>query len=273
MTTRQFIRQHKKYENKYDKLFFSAIDKQFKKAAADYEQNGYFNVLGLDRERIEAVYLALYLDVMPSMSQNQYETVVLPVENKYLEKDITDILASIFQGDFTIDVWRRLANDWYQSNVLSRISKVVDTSIKRISEIIQTGIQEGQSIEVIARNIDGESTEEINRNRARLIARTETLSAMNKGRVLAMHASRLFWNKKWAASHDNRTRTSHVLVDRQGFRPLDDSYSLMNNVGGRDTMYYPGDPNGSAENVCNCRCTEVYEVARDENGNPIRKNR
>ncbi len=27
-------------------------------------------------------------------------------------------------------------------------------------------------------------------------------------------------------------------------------------------MKYPGDPNGGAENVCNCRCTQIFRPAK-----------
>ena len=39
-----------------------------------------------------------------------------------------------------------------------------------------------------------------------------------------------------------------------------------------DMMMYPGDPNGSAGNVCNCRCTVAFVPMRDANGRAIPAN-
>jgi hypothetical protein len=33
-----------------------------------------------------------------------------------------------------------------------------------------------------------------------------------------------------------------------------------------DAMQFPGDPNASAGNLCNCRCTVVFEPVRDRQG-------
>ena len=36
---------------------------------------------------------------------------------------------------------------------------------------------------------------------------------------------------------------------------IDETFEVENINGGVDNMLYPLDPNGSAGNVCNCRCT------------------
>jgi len=36
-----------------------------------------------------------------------------------------------------------------------------------------------------------------------------------------------------------------------------------------DAMSFPGDPNGSAGNVCNCRCTVVFVPIKNENNEPV----
>ena len=35
---------------------------------------------------------------------------------------------------------------------------------------------------------------------------------------------------------------------------IDETFEVENIEGGVDNMLYPSDPNGSAGNVCNCRC-------------------
>jgi Phage Mu protein F like protein len=59
-------------------------------------------------------------------------------------------------------------------------------------------------------------------------------------------------SKTWLATNDARTRPTHSDADGQTV-PFDQPYD----VGGEDLMY-PGDPDGSDEEVINCRCTELY---------------
>lgn len=51
--------------------------------------------------------------------------------------------------------------------------------------------------------------------------------------------------KQWDSTLDGRTRTSHASVDGE-IRELDEKFS--------NGMLMPGDPNGKAEEIINCRC-------------------
>lgn len=62
----------------------------------------------------------------------------------------------------------------------------------------------------------------------------------------------------WATQGDERVRPAHDDADGQ-IVDVDEPFD----VGGEPLMY-PGDPNGSAENVLNCRC-DVWFVDGDEN--------
>ena len=55
--------------------------------------------------------------------------------------------------------------------------------------------------------------------------------------------------KIWVATLDGNTRDAHAGADGQEV-PIDMPF----NVGG-EALMFPGDPNGSAENVINCRCS------------------
>ncbi len=87
-----------------------------------------------------------------------------------------------------------------------------------------------------------------------------------------MFTSNLLWNHKWVDSPDDRTRMSHRAIAQEDWRPLDQPYWLVNKTGSLEALDYPGDPKGSPENVILCRCAEVFEVMRDSNGRPIRRN-
>jgi hypothetical protein len=58
-----------------------------------------------------------------------------------------------------------------------------------------------------------------------------------------------FKTKVWQTCEDDRVRPTHVECGDQGAIPLDKPFS--------NGLMYPGDPNGGAEEVCNCRCNLI----------------
>ena len=117
------------------------------------------------------------------------------------------------------------------------------------------GIMQGDSINGIATRIKG--VMETSLKDSIRIARTETTRVENKARYdvgkQAENAG-LKVVKEWVATHDSRTREWHNEADGQQV-PLDEPFI----VGGEEIMY-PADPNASAENVINCRCTMINVV-------------
>lgn len=117
---------------------------------------------------------------------------------------------------------------------------------KKISGEISRGLSSGQMYSEITRNIA--SWARIPRNNAIRIARTEahriqtkaSLNACNKAKSKGADVV-----KQWDASLDSRTRKSHARVDGE-IRELDEKFS--------NGLMYPGDSNGKAEEVINCRC-------------------
>lgn len=85
-------------------------------------------------------------------------------------------------------------------------------------------------------------------------ARTAITGAENAGRVDSYkHAQEMGIDlkQKWLATLDSHTRHSHAVMDGEEI-----------NVGGTfsNGCKYPGDPNGPAEEIYNCRCTLVAEL-------------
>lgn len=84
------------------------------------------------------------------------------------------------------------------------------------------------------------------------IARTETTRIENLGRLNAYEVGEKMgytMAKVWVAVGDNRTRLAHKEADGQTV-PINEPFIVHN-----EKLMYPGDPNGSAENVINCRCS------------------
>lgn len=119
---------------------------------------------------------------------------------------------------------------------------------------IERGINEGLSVPHTADLIRTEIVA-MSDTTATMLARTDLIGLTNGGSVEAARQVYPENNvmKVWLATGDDRTRESHAEADGQTV-PLDQPFEV-----GGDSMDYPGDPNGSDEEVINCRCTVIYE--------------
>lgn len=119
------------------------------------------------------------------------------------------------------------------------------------------------------------------------IARTEATAAANYAASQAGNISGYVMVKEWISAQDNRTRRypktgkdgqeiQGDLYDHyhmNGKRVLrTDKFRVVSREGLIDDMEYPGDPNGEAGNVINCRCTVAVIPFRDKNGNLVPTN-
>lgn len=84
--------------------------------------------------------------------------------------------------------------------------------------------------------------------RAERIARTEIIGTANRGGYEGMVQSGVVKTKIWLATKDARTRDSHRSMDGEEV-PLKERYS--------NGLLHPGDWDGHAAEIINCRCTEL----------------
>ena len=102
------------------------------------------------------------------------------------------------------------------------------------------------------------STVEKNRNSASMHNSGMGTDAENKARLDAMYRAEDMGNsitKIWMATLDNRTRDSHAALDGAEIA-LDE---IFDNGCSR-----PRDPNGTPEEICNCRCSLKYGVGQSK---------
>lgn len=121
-----------------------------------------------------------------------------------------------------------------------------------ISDTIAKAIITGESIDRIADEI-AEKTALSNAKASVRYARTSMTAAQNAGRISMLHEAQdmgIKVKKQWLATLDSRTRDSHASIDGE-VKEIDEEFS--------NGLQYPGDPNGSAAEVWNCRCTLVYK--------------
>lgn len=259
------------YERKYARLFRAILIDQYNKASQAYP-NAYI----VDPNDYRDVLFKLYTEVLPREAQHAWDDYVKPLTND--QKDIIDDIVSFLglstpEGEL-IRIWREASRSWLNINILSKIRGIAETTQKAIAKVIENALnnEDGTSIDYIRRTIEKEAKGEVNKSRAMLIARTETMTAMSKGRRLSMLSSNIEWEKKWIDTPDNRTRVSHRYIALEDYRPLLDPYTLnIPRTGGTEECQHPSDPILSAGNCVNCRCSESYRPMRDSSGRPIKR--
>lgn len=145
----------------------------------------------------------------------------------------------------------------YLNEAGNRLVRVPDEVYALIVAEIEAGIRDGEDVPTVTARVErvlSVTGSERWRNRARTVARTETMAAVNGG---ALRSAQLEADargdlapfKMWLSTDDTRTRKTHREADQQ--RTL---LSEPFVVGGSRLMY-PGDPFGAADEVINCRCT------------------
>jgi hypothetical protein len=166
--------------------------------------------------------------------------------------------------------WAAVIKLFLEQGLTNLVNGITSTTKETIRKVLIQGMQEGWSIMQMMKEIEKSG---INIYRAELIARTETTRAANQGAMLGAISTGLQTNKEWIAITDDRTRRiprndyDHLHMDGKT-TPIDQPFTVPG-LRSIDIMEYPGDPNGSAGNVCNCRCTVGFEVVRDATGKPV----
>lgn len=139
---------------------------------------------------------------------------------------------------------------------------ITNTTRDLINVVLEIANEEGRSLDWIVQSLEEEQAGDLTRNRARLIARTESVTASNQAAYFAAAKTGLLMKKSWLSAEDARVRPSHAIAD--GTKVNLDDYFL---VGGFE-MLIPGArtaKNGlaiPANLVCNCRCVATYEAVR-----------
>ena len=142
-------------------------------------------------------------------------------------------------------------DSWMQQNAGARIDGITDTDQQWLANTLRQGEDEGKTPTEMASDLTGEF-DSMSAGRAGTISRTETAGAYNYAALdTAQDLMPDGATKVWRTTSDN-PRPAHEDADGQEV-PIDEPFD----VGGEDLMY-PGDPDGSEENVINCMCIMEY---------------
>lgn len=167
------------------------------------------------------------------------------------------------QVDTSFSLWdadtvRELARDGHDLLPSTGIDVARDVAWNRrkLSSAVIQSVLLGESVPKLARRL--QSVADMDQRAATRAARTAFTAAESAGRAQGYQRAAdmgIPVKVMWIATHDSRTRQSHRDVDGEVIE-----------VGGTfsNGLRYPGDPEGPAAEVYNCRCTtgvaEVYGV-------------
>ena len=242
---RLYLNLTKRLNAKLKKLFRQAS----RKASTKYAQ-GMF---------VDDIFMIEYADDLYKILANQYRTVITQSAKRITEqrfKKADDEVNTIIEA-------------YIITHTATEVTRISETTRKLLSATILKGIKDGDSIEDISKSI--RKSNAFSENRATLIARTETHTAMNAGnqaitKTLALSEPVKEWNSAlWT--------TDQELGIKQWTDVLSQYLLTMPFIVNTPTKYgpysiieckYTGDSNGGAANVCNCRCFTSYYDKDDE---------
>ena len=203
-------------------------------AIADGHNNPVAHALEGHSRRVEAILRAHYLAAARRFGLRILDELGkrggLPAETKDT------------QGQFLT-----LVEAWITRRAAERVTDIADTTRGQIVEILRAGVAAGDSLPAMSKRMV-EETGRLSRVRAARIARTESHTAANAASVQAVESTGLELSKEWIAAGGERTRADHAAANGQ-VRARNDAFD----VGGAKLMY-PGDPDGPAAQIINCRC-------------------
>lgn len=240
-------------ERKYVPFIQRELNKQVQAFVDHVKWNGILESrMNLDhviqKDGIETVLKALYIKAS-----------LLQANNTYGELKRSNLK---FSGFGFNEQWTRDIIDYFRLHILNKaVLPITETTKNIIRQVLEQAQTEGWGVTETVNEIL-KKTKEVNMHRARVITRTESVRAMNVGSLLGADKSSIVLDKEWITARDERVRSSHRLLDG---KTLDMEDTFANGCA------FPGDPNGSAKETINCRCTIALVPKRDANGRVVRK--
>lgn len=145
----------------------------------------------------------------------------------------------------------------------SQITNIAGTTQLNAMRVIRAAYEQGLSIPDTATAIQA-GMKEASVARATLIARTELVGVVNGASLaatsLVQDATGSSYLKTWLTAPGAQYPRHELYEGLDGQQTtLDGTFTV-----GGDQLQFPGDPSGSPEEVCNCRCTLVYDEAGEQ---------
>jgi len=188
---------------------------------------------------------------------------------------ITNVFIELYKRvgvDFANWQYRQLnnqkADDWSRGWELSMEDYAINEAGKRIvlisgtnkerfvielKKITEQATTDGLGVEETTRLIEKDLIKNVvgyQRYMSKRIAQTEILGAANRGQIEAANSFHIPTKKIWMCGGVSETERHTTIPGLDGQERLKDEAFDVDG----EALMYPGDPNGSPENVINCKC-------------------
>ncbi len=131
---------------------------------------------------------------------------------------------------------------------------LIENLLKKLTpEIVELGLGAGEA-QTMLRDQIASAWHEAKYYRTERIVRTEVNRASNWGSLQGSKSLALEMNKVWLSAYAANSREEHTAADGQKV-DLNESFIVWG-----ETLDFPGDPAGSAENTINCLCGFYEEL-------------
>jgi len=202
-----------------------------------------------------AMYANMFKELMKpvvSAEVNNLAKIIATIQRRWKrKKDITPVgpPADIDKDELNAAIIAELERDYFIMRAVLLSSYENEQIYERIRNIIERAVRGGWTIRVTAEEIAGSIGGNYSKIRSTVIARTEVNSMVNTASYRAMRRSGVVSGKIWVAVMDQRTRDPHAAANGQQVA-INDKFLV-----GGEYMMFPGDPDASARNLVNCRCS------------------
>ena len=262
-----------KYHNSYEKRAFKELRKVFKKWNDIVIGTEFVNASTIKQQLIASIsaedmfttYYQIYFNIGVKHGLRVGKFINIELTKQFT---IVEFMA-LFERNLPL---------FLRTFGIVRIQQVHQSYLEDVFNLFDSRLKAGKTLK--------ETTDEVfatmrsprfYRWQAERIARTETTGAANYGAVQSGEVSGFIMEKRWISALDARTRRqpeSHYDHRQMNSKRVGLKEPFIFNPKSlrEDRLFYPGDPNGQAGNVINCRCTVAVVPKRDKNGRLIRTN-
>lgn len=150
-----------------------------------------------------------------------------------------------------------LADPWVQQAIEAKVFKFAHEVNAVTLDGLRTTLGEGVEAGEVHRELAQRVRDAFGgrKDNAGVVATTEVGSVSNAGRLAAQKQSNIVSGREWYAGGPN-PRVHHLVAGAEnGVVPLNQPFIVMG-----EELWYPGDPQGRAENVCGCKCSTFTTV-------------
>jgi len=179
-----------------------------------------------------------------------------------VERELSEMTGEDVELDLDVDWKETNTFDILKDEAATRMESVEQDVQEQVRNTIQDVAEEDGDINDMTKALD-DRVPEISENKARTVARTETMNASRAGSQALAESSELIAGKRWVATDDNRTRMWHSEMD--GVIVEKDDEFTVPSVGDddqpddypRNTYIVGGDQ------PFNCRCSQRSVLEED----------